>query len=98
MKPVIMFKSQRIVASNEAHERFNTLVDELTVESLQAFLERQAHIASEDDSETLALAHEYYRNHDSLSDVVRDIKRELAPTRIINANDSSQSGILEKGH
>src|SRR5690625_4116613 len=98
MKPVIMFKSQRIDASNEAHEQFNRLVETLTVESLKSFLERQAQIASEDDSETLALAHEYYRNHDSLSDVVRDIKRELAPTRIINANDTSQSGILEKGH
>src|SRR5699024_1243045 len=54
MKPVIMFKSQRIDASNEAHERFNTLVDELSVESLQAFLERKAHITSEDDSATVA--------------------------------------------
>jgi len=98
MKPVIMFKSQRIDVSNEAHERFNTLVDELTVESLQAFLERQAQIASEDDSETLALAHDYYRNHHDLGAVVRDIKREMSPNRIINANDTSQSGILEKGH
>lgn len=98
MKPVIMFKSQRVDASHAAHEQFNELIENLTVESLKAFLNRQAQIASEDDSETLALAHEYYRNHDALSDVVRDMKRELAPTRIINANDSSQSGILEKGH
>lgn len=98
MKPVIMFKSQRIDASNEAHEQFNSLVEELTVESLQAFLERQAQIASEDDSETLALAHDYYRNYDDLGSVVRDIKREMNPNRIINANDTSQSGILEKGH
>src|SRR5699024_10086625 len=98
MKPVIMFKSQRIDASNEAHEQFNTLVDELTVESLETFLERQAQIATEDDSETLALAHDYYRNHDDLGAVVRDIKREMGSNRIINANDTSQSGILEKGH
>jgi len=98
MKPVIMFKSQRIDASNEAHEQFNSLVEELTVESLQAFLERQAQLASEDDSETLTLAHDYYRNHDDLGTVVRDIKREMSPNRIINANDTSQSGILEKGH
>src|SRR5690625_6058371 len=26
------------------------------------------------------------------------MKRELSPNRIINANDTSQSGILEKGH
>jgi type III restriction enzyme len=98
MKPVIMFKSQRIDASNEAHEQFNSLVEELTVETLQTFLDRQAQLASEDDSETLALAHDYYRKHDDLGSVVRDIKREMSPSRIINANDTSQSGILEKGH
>jgi len=98
MKPVIMFKSQRVNASNEAHEQFNDLVDTLTIESLQDFLERQALITSEDDSETLSLAHDYYRNHDDLGTVVSDIKREMSPNRIINANDTSQSGILEKGH
>src|SRR5690625_3097883 len=98
MKPVIMFKSQRVNASNEAHEQFNELVDTLTAESLQSFLERQAQITSEDDSETLSLVHDYYRNHDDLGVVVSDIKREMSPNRIINANDTSQSGILEKGH
>src|SRR5699024_6873987 len=78
IKPVIMFKSQRVDASNEAHEQFKYLIDNLTVESLKAFLDRQEQIATEDDSETLALAHEYYRKHeDSLSEVVREIKREL---------------------
>src|SRR5699024_3649724 len=98
MKPVIMFKSQRVAASNEAHEQFNDLVNTLTVESLKTFLERQSQIASDDDSETLTLAHDYYRQHDDLSTIVRDIKREMSPSRIINANDTSQSGILEKGH
>jgi len=99
IKPVIMFKSQRIDASNEANEQFNRLIESLTVESLKSFLDRQSHIATEDDSETLALAHDYYRkNEENLVDIVRDMKRELAPNRIINANDSSQSGILEKGH
>lgn len=99
IKPVIMFKSQRIDASNAAHEQFNELIDTLTVESLKAFLNRQSQIATEDNSETLALAHAYYREHENnLSEIVRDIKRELGSTRIINANDSSQSGILEKGH
>src|SRR5699024_5305209 len=98
MKPVIMFKSQRIDASNDANEQFNNIVDSLSVESLQIFLKRQEQIASEGDSETLAMAHDYYRHHDDLGTVLRDIKREMSPTRIINANDTSQSGILEKGH
>lgn len=99
IKPVIMFKSQRIDASNEAHEKFNELIDNLTLESLKYFLDRQAQMTSESDSETLGLAHEYYRtDEDRLSDIIRDMKREFADSRIINANDTSQSGILEKGH
>src|SRR5690625_2271502 len=59
----------------------------------------QSQISTEDNSDTLALAHDYYRkNEENLADILRDMKRELAPNRIINANDSSQSGILEKGH
>src|SRR5690625_4009622 len=99
MKPVIMFKSQRIDASNEAHEQFNQLIESLSVESLKQFLDRQRQVSTEDDSETLALAHNYYlENEENLADILRDMKRELSPNRIINANDTSQSGILEKGH
>lgn len=99
IKPVIMFKSQRVDASNAAHEQFNELIDTLTVGSLKSFLDRQAQISSEDDSETLALAHDYYRENEmNIREIIRDIKRELSPIRIINANDTSQSGILEKGH
>src|SRR5699024_5848514 len=72
IKPVIMFKSQRIDASNEAHEQFNELVDALTVDALQDFLNRQAQISSKDDSETLTLAHDYYRKHEDLGSVIRD--------------------------
>src|SRR5699024_754227 len=32
-----------------------------------------------------------------LAAVIQDMKREFNPSRIINANDSAQSGILEKG-
>src|SRR5690606_8583394 len=98
MKPVTMFKSQRIDASNEAHEKFNDLIDSLTADSLREFIARQTQISSEQDSETLFLAYEYYRNNDDrLSEIVREIKREFGPNRIINANDSDRSGLLEKG-
>ncbi|PTI87549.1 DEAD/DEAH box helicase family protein [Staphylococcus simulans] len=98
LKPIIMFKSQRVSASNEAHEMFNNLISTLTIDSLKAFLDRQIKLSSEDDSETLTLAHNYYRNHKDLGSVVRDIKREMNSNRILNANDTNQSGILEKGH
>lgn len=98
IKPVIMFKSQRIAASNEAHETFNDMIATLTVDSLKEFLARQAQIGTEDDSETLGFAHQYYRdNTERLTDIVRDLKREFASNRIINANDTERTGILEKG-
>lgn len=99
IKPVVMFKSQRVAASKEAHKIFNQIIEELTVDILLQFLERQTHVATEEDSETLVMAHNYYReNEDNLSEIVREIKREFNSTRVINANDTSQSGILEKGY
>ncbi|MGN8647791.1 DEAD/DEAH box helicase family protein [Gracilibacillus sp. HCP3S3_G5_1] len=99
IKPVIMFKSQRIQASNEAHGKFNDLIENLTASSLLDFIQRQSYLRTEEESETLSMAHQYYLdNKDDLHDIVRDIKREMNPNRIINANDTSQSGILEKGH
>src|SRR5690625_1280084 len=94
-----MFKSQRIQASKEAHEKFNDLIENLTASSLLDFLERQSYLRTEEESETLSMAHQYFLdNKDDLQDIVREIKREMNPNRIINANDTSQSGILEKGH
>ena len=99
VKPVIMFKSQRIDASNEANQTFNELIDSLTPQSIQDFLLRQKQAGNERESETLSMAHEYYRKNDSeLDQIIREIKREFAPSRIINANDSDRgSGMLEKG-
>ncbi|MCP1144860.1 DEAD/DEAH box helicase family protein [Lysinibacillus endophyticus] len=99
IKPVIMFKSQKIDASNEANEKFNNLVEFLTADSIREFLNRQKHVDTEQDSITLALAHEYYRNNDNqLNQIVHEIKREFSPSRIINANDSDRgAGMLEKG-
>lgn len=99
VKPVIMFKSQRIDASNEANQTFNTLIDSLTPQLIREFLLRQEHVGNERESETLSIAHEYYRKNDSeLDQIVREIKREFSPGRIINANDSDRgAGMLEKG-
>ncbi len=99
IKPVVMFKSQRIAASNEAHEQFNRLVASLTAPYLKNFLARQSQIAGKDGSETLALAHDYWReNEENLVPLIRQIKREFGPGRIINANDSDRSNMLEQGH
>lgn len=99
IKPVIMFKSQKIDASNEANQKFNDLIETLTPEIVREFLVRQKALKSEDESETLAIALEYYRKNDEeLPQIVREIKREFSSHRVINANDSDRgAGMLEKG-
>lgn len=97
-KPVILFKSQRIEASKKANETFNYLIENLNVSVLENFLDKQIAIANGDNSETLSLAYNYYKEHNNLSTVVNDIKREMSPNRIINANDTDRSRLLEKGH
>ncbi|MGX6971552.1 DEAD/DEAH box helicase family protein [Vagococcus bubulae] len=99
IKPVIMFKSQKIDASNEANNLFNQLIDKLTPDYILAFLERQAKVMSEDQSETLGFAYNYFlKNKEDLPQIVKEMKREFSPSRIINANDSDRgAGMLEKG-
>lgn len=98
IKPVVMFKSQRIAQSNESEENFNNLIESLSVNQLKNFLERQTQLADEEDSQTLDLVYNYYReNEDNLANIIRDIKREFSPSRIINANDSEQSSMMERG-
>lgn len=96
IKPVLMFKSQRIEASNEAHEKFNRMIEQLTVDQLNDFLQRQIKVMK--DSDTLSIAHNFYlKNKEKWPEIIRDIQREFGSNRIINANDTTRSGLLEKG-
>lgn len=98
MKPVILFKSQRIDDSNAAEEQFKEIIENLNVDNIKRFIERQRQLDTLEESETLELAYAYYeKNEDNLLSIIQDMKREFNSNRIINANDSSQTGILEKG-
>ena len=99
IKPVILFKSQRIQASYEAENKFKNLINSLDVEYVIKFIERQKGIISDENSETLSMTYDYYmKKGDELASIIRDIKREFSENRIINANDSDRSNMLEKGH
>ncbi|MGX7099366.1 DEAD/DEAH box helicase family protein [Globicatella sanguinis] len=100
IKPIILFKSQKIDASYEAHRLFNEIIDNLTTESLRLFLENQIKSVTDEQSQTLQLAYQYYLEKDDLSSIVREIKRSFSQNRIINANDtdSSKKGLLETGN
>lgn len=99
IKPVILFKSPKIVDSNAAEEKFQRLVANLTADQVESFVDFQVKIGREEQSETLARAYQYYvANRDELPQMVREMKREFAPGRIINANDSDRgAGMLDKG-
>lgn len=99
IKPIILFKSQKIDASYEANSQFNDMIEHLTVETLTDFLNRQVASMSDEHSQTLQLAYQFYLEHDNLSAVVREIKRGFSPTRVLNANDSDnrKKGLLEAG-
>lgn len=99
LKPVILFKSPKIVDSNLAEEKFKQLVSQLTANQLEEFIRFRTHISDDEQSETLSRAYQYYlSNLEELPQIVREIKRQFSPSRIINANDSDRgAGMLEKG-
>ena len=98
IKPVILFKSQKVADSNYAEQTFNQLIKNLNANQVEKFINRQLHLDAIEDSQTLEKAYEYYiSNLDKLHGIIQDIKREFSPIRIINANDSDRSNLLEKG-
>lgn len=99
IKPIILFKSQKIDASHEANSLFNEMIDNLTVETLREFLTSQSKSVPDEQSHTLQLAYQYYLEQNDLSTVVKGIRRGFSPARILNANDTDNSskGLLETG-
>ncbi|SOB43985.1 DNA endonuclease, type III restriction and modification system [Weissella viridescens] len=83
-KPVILFKSNKIDVSKEAHARFLNLIDNLTVETLGSFIDNQLRTTQ---SSTLRQVYLYYQNID-LGSLVRELKRDFQPMNIINVNDA----------
>ena len=88
-KPVLMFKSNSIKVSTASYEIFNHLVDDLNVEDLKRFIDRNLSTTSS----TMQRVYNYYKNED-LAHIITNIKRDFSKEKIINVNDSTK-GILE---
>ena len=99
IKPVILFKSPKIVDSNDAEVKFKELINQLSAGKVEDFIRFRSRISDEEQSETLSRAYQYYLvNAEELPQMVREMKRQFSPSRIINANDSDRgAGMLEKG-
>ena len=98
IKPVILFKSPKIIDSNQAEIKFLELIENLTPEQIESFIRLRFNENSEEQSETLYRTYRYYlTNIENLSEIVREIKRQFSANRIINANDTDRGNMLEKG-
>ncbi|TYA17243.1 restriction endonuclease subunit R [Lactobacillus sp. LSI2-1] len=90
-KPVILFKSNTIEVSREINGRFLTMIDSLTAESLQSFVQSQNRSTQ---SEALGLAYKYWLNQD-FGATVAELKRDFQEFTTINANDSKKKDIID---
>lgn len=90
-KPVILFKSNTVKVSNETNEHFLSMINNLTAESLQDFVQSQNRSTQ---SEVLGLAYKYWLNQD-FGETVAELKRDFQEFTTINANDSGKKDILD---
>ncbi|MDQ0186676.1 DEAD/DEAH box helicase family protein [Cytobacillus sp. FSL R5-0569] len=87
LKPIILFKSNKIATSLDANNTFLTLVEELTTDRLKAIVDKGAAVYQNAQS----IWHKmfsYYQMKD-LNQVVRDLKWEFTNETTLNANDSA---------
>ncbi|KPN79081.1 Uncharacterized protein RZ56_12280 [Apilactobacillus kunkeei] len=95
-KPVVMFKSPKVLISKKANDKFNEIIENLNTKDLLKFINHQK-LLDNDDNAVLEIAYNFYlKNKDILPKIVSEIKHDFNRKNIINANDSS-GNILEKG-
>lgn len=93
-KPVVMFKSTMVKTSISANESFIQMIDKLTVDKLLDFIHKQYSISN---SEALKLCYQYFLDQDkngNFFSILTELKKDFKPLNIINANSSSNDGIL----
>lgn len=87
LKPIILFKSNKIATSLDANNTFLTLVEELTVDRLKNIVDKGVAVYQNAQS----IWHKmfaYYQMKD-LNQVVSDLKWEFTNETILNANDAA---------
>ncbi|EEU29872.1 type III restriction enzyme, res subunit [Limosilactobacillus coleohominis 101-4-CHN] len=89
-KPVILFKSNTIAESKAVNEQFLSMIDNLSAESLQEFVQSQN---QSNQSEALNFAYEYWLKQD-FGETVAELKHDFRELTTVNANDSGSKGLL----
>ncbi|MGO3813046.1 DEAD/DEAH box helicase family protein [Mesonia sp.] len=84
LKPVILFKSNRIPISKEAHRLFVELLQQLTIQHFSTII--QSGLATFQTQESIwGKMYRYYQNMD-YSKVIRDLQWDFADENILDAN------------
>lgn len=84
LKPVILFKSNRIPISKEAHRSFVDLLQQLTVQKFSTII--QSGLATFQNQESIwAKMYRYYQNMD-FSRVILDLQWDFSEKNILDAN------------
>jgi len=87
LKPIILFKSNKIAISKEANAAFFNIVDELTVSKLQQVIEHGLSVHQNKGSIWNQMFQYYGRQE--LTKIVQDLQWDFTEQTTINANDSS---------
>lgn len=87
LKPIILFKSNKIATSMDANKAFLALVEDLSVSQLQTTIQNGLAIY-QNESSIWRKMFRYYEEKD-LEQVLRDIQWDFVSETTLNANDSS---------
>lgn len=87
LKPIILFKSNKIAISIEANNAFLNIVESLTADRLKTVIEKGNGVYQNEHS-VWSKMFAYYNEKD-LNQVVNDLKWDLNKETIMNANDSA---------
>nr|WP_318540252.1 DEAD/DEAH box helicase family protein [Terribacillus saccharophilus] len=87
LKPIILFKSNKIATSLEANYSFLSSIENLTVEKIQKVIETGLRVYKNDQSIWRKMF--LYYSKTDLNKVVRDIKWDFTSETILNANESN---------
>lgn len=89
-KPIIMFKSSKIKISEQKQQDFNTIIDNLSVESLFKYInQRQTTVSS---NSTLYKVFSYFLEQD-LDSIIREIQEDFEARNILNANEKNMLSV-----
>lgn len=87
LKPIILFKSNKIATSLSSNERLLNMVQALNVEKLSHII-NLGHATYKSEHSIWSKMFEYY-THQSLSEVIRDLQWDFTEETILNANDQA---------